>query len=60
LDETEEEIIEEAKSVTQEPLEVKIVQEKKVKEYDNLDHDDEEYIEGYITDEEIKDFDNEK
>lgn len=60
MDETEEEIIEEAKSVTQEPLEVKIVQEKKVKEYDNLDHDDEEYIEGYITDEEIKDFDNEK
>ncbi len=59
MDEATEEIIEDSQQREEklEPLEVKIVKEEVKKEYDHLDHDDEEYIEGYITDEEIAEFD---
>ncbi len=55
MDEATEEKLDDVKDIPIEPLEVKVVNEKK-KEYDHLDHDDEEYLEGYITDEEIKEF----
>jgi len=58
LDERDEQIIEEAKDATQEPLEVKVVNQKEEKKDDYDSKDDLEYDELGITEEQVKEFEN--
>lgn len=58
MDERDEQIIEEAKDATQEPLEVKVVNQKEEKKDDYDSKDDLEYDELGITEEQVKEFEN--